>query len=115
MGFVLCKNPGTRNCLPQTRISKNGSLTLSRTTTQKYRFEDYKYMKLFWDKDKGLIGIELCNKNDIGIIKITKTHVYSLRGFFRYFEVDHKDFIGLFNVFKEEDHAFIMIDLNTKQ
>ena len=115
MGFVLCKYPRTISCEPKARISKDGHLVINGPAAKKYCFGDYKYMKFFYDKDKGLIGIELGNKNEFGVIKITKNHVYSFMGFFRYYNLDYKEYVGKYGLSKQEDHAFIMIDLNLKQ
>ena len=115
MGYVLCKNPHVlRNAVPQAMIYKHGRMRLNDLTIRRFEIEDCKYIRAFFDKEKNVLALEPSINALEGSLKISKKNGIPIKFIFGYFGLDYKNYIGRYNVLKQAEHAFLLIDLDSK-
>lgn len=92
MGFELYKSKGGKSSRPSVTITAAGALSLSKACFDKY-IGDKDFAQLYYDKDKGLIGIKGVDKEGDNIFKITRSGNRASgsiagRSFLKHLEID---------------------------
>lgn len=115
MSFMLCKNPGIRKGIPTVKINENGTFTLNNATVVLFNMIDVKYINFYFDLKVEKLGINPCNRGDVGAVRVNKTKAYSLKGVFAYFNIEGEKYIGKYAPQNSDTTAFLFeIDLTNK-
>ena len=69
MRFELYKPRSTRNSNPSISISKYGRITVNKSAIEQY-FKSVSHVRLYFDKQEGVIGIEPTGKDDAYALKL---------------------------------------------
>jgi len=72
MAFELYKSKGGKSYKPSVTITAAGAISLSKSCFGKY-LVDKDYANLYFDKEKGLIGIKAVDKKGENTFKITRS------------------------------------------
>ena len=72
MAFELYKSKGGKSSKPSVTITAAGAMSLSKACFDKY-LGDKNYAQLYYDKDKGLIGIKGVDKEGDNTFKVTRS------------------------------------------
>jgi hypothetical protein len=93
MGFELYKSKGGKTSKPNVTITTAGTLSLSKACFDKY-IGNREFAQLYYDKDKGLIGIKGADKEGDSAFKITRSAERASgsiagRSFLNHLEIDY--------------------------
>ena len=94
MSFERFKKKGGRYTNPITSVSAAGQITLNRATIEKY-FNKIKFVHLYFDKEKSVIGVKRADKEADNAFKLTSNEIQSncsisARSFLKHYGIDFK-------------------------
>lgn len=91
MPFERYKTKSTRLKNQYISISPSGSFYLGKVLCIKYRLSNYKYVELYYDTEKKVMGIVATNEISDGIVRLTQrktgTSCFSGKGFMNYYDI----------------------------
>ncbi len=94
MAFERFEKKGGRHSDPRVSISAAGQISLNRSTIDKY-FSKIRFVHLYFDKDKSVIGIKAANKEADNAFKLTSNEIQSNssisgNSFLKHYGIDYK-------------------------
>lgn len=90
MAFEKYEGQRPRGTKDVVSIRKNGQIAFNSKSVQSFDVRSYSYSFLYYDKDNGIIGIELSNTKERGARKITMlggTALISGSAFLKHFNI----------------------------
>ena len=112
MAFERFEKKGGRHSDPRVSISAAGQISLNRSTTDKY-LSKIKFVHLYFDKDKSVIGIKAADKEADNAFKLTSNEIQSNssisgNSFLKHYGIDYKTTKQYVPVWSDKEEMLII-------
>jgi len=114
MAFERFTKTNARGFVPKASIWSRGQIGFNQSAVRKFEFNKYDYVVLFYDVESKRIGIKLANKNEEGVIKISKKLAsggasVSAKEFLFHYDINIPDTRN-YDLAIDSDTGFLIID-----
>lgn len=115
MAFKLCKNR-VKPLLPKISIYADGAVFFSTVVQSEYHFNDYGFIRFFYDAEKHWLGVALCETRKDGAIPLPPRPQIRIAGILKILGIDINDVVGSYYPHSAQDDAIdFYLDLTERK